>query len=588
MRVIVSIIGLSVRFCLSHLRVSLGITVLTLCGCALTPSTDATAAAAPPQKVLEPDAPVVLAPEEQAQYHVMAGELAAGRQQPKLAAEEFLKALDFSPDSKLAARATALALAANDDALAMQGAKKWLSIDSTSLDAREVITRLALRDGMDDEAYDQCAAIVRDLPGGTDDGFRHVALLLAQEPEKAAAATGVMDRLVKDYPKLPGAYQAQGLLDLHFNRPEQAEIAAREALKLKPQSRDASLLLVGALVKKGDLSGADEVMDSVTRSNPNGLEARLGYARLLIEAEQRGHAREQLDRVLKADPGNAEAHYSLGLLSLDEHKIDEAEGHFQQLVKDPEHATDAEYFLGRICEMRHQPQQALEHYEKVTSGNQALDASVRRAAMLGKLGKIADARTTLEELRDQYPPLAGRFTLAEGEILLEAGAYDDALAVYGDALKQEPDNLELLYSRSLVFEKLNRIAEAEADLRTILQKAPDDARALNALGYTLAVHTDRLDEADKLVSKAISLTPDDPAVIDSMGWLRFREGRSDEALPLLQKAYTQFPDPEVAAHLSEVLWTLGNRDKARALWAQASKADPENPTLRDTIKRLGP
>lgn len=570
------------------LRLSLSLSLVLLCSCALAPSSPATANDADSQ-VQPPPKPEAdtLPPQQEAQFHLMAGELAAGRQDPHTAAEEFLKAVEEVPDAQVAARATQAALLAGDDGLALRAAQKWQSLDSTSLDARDIITRLALRAGQDDVAYNQCLSIVHDLPGGIDDGFRHVSLLLQQEPDKADDALGIMRRLVAQYPKEPAAYQAQGLLALRYGKPDLAESSARQALQLRP-SKEGSLLLVGALVKKGDIAGADQVMDGVLKNNPDARDVRLGYGRLLIESDQAAHGREQLEHVLKDDPGNNEAIYTLALLDLDQKQLDSAEAHFLQLSrsKNP-HQADAEYFLGRIAEMRHQPQKALSHYEKVLSGQEALDAAVRRSAMLAKLGRIDEARTILEALREQFPPLADRFVLAEGEILLDAGAYDDALELYADALKDTPDDDDLLYSRSLVYERMNRVGDAEGDLRKILQKTPDDARALNALGYTLTVHTDRLDEADKLVSKALQLTPDDPAVIDSLGWLRFRQGRPQDALPLLQKAYSQFPDAEVAAHLGEVLWALGDKDKAQALLSQASKNDPDNTQLRDTIKRLG-
>jgi tetratricopeptide (TPR) repeat protein len=516
----------------------------------------------------------------------MAGEMAAGRQEPELAARELLKALDFVADPQLAAQATRQALLANDDQLALQAARKWQAIEPTSLDVRDVITRLALRSGQADEAYAECASIVHDHPGGTDDGFHHVALLLQQEPSQSAAALALMARLVAEHSKDPGAYQAQALLALRFDKIDVAEHAARQALAIKP-SKEASLLLVGALVKKGDIGGADQIMEGVLKNNPDGGEARLGYARLLIESDQREHGREQLEKLLKDEPGNVDAHFNLGLLAIDDHKLDEAEAHFQIVLKTPDRTGDAEYFLGRIAELRHQPKQALAHYEKVTNGQQGLDAAVRRAAMLAKLGQIDDARAILEALREQFPPLADRFLMAEGEILLDAAAYNEALELYGDALKDDPNDADVLYSRSLVYERMNRVGDAESDLRKILEKSPDDARALNALGYTLIVHTDRLDEADKLVSKALQLTPDDPAVVDSMGWLRFRQGRPKDALLLLQKAYSQFPDSEVAAHLGEVLWALGSKQQAHELLLQATKTDPDNTQLRDTLKRLG-
>ena len=581
------------------MRLSLSLSLALLSGCALAqPKETAPPGAAPQQPAAgsTTDAPTdqPVAPKadgsqsEEAQFHVMAGEMAAGRQQPEQAAQEFLKALDYAPSAQLAARATQQALTAQDDALALKAAKRWQSIEPTSLDAREVVTRLALRAGQLDEAYEQCASIVRDHPGGLDEGFHHVALLLEQEPGHADDAMALMDRLVAKYPKEAAAWQAQGLLALRYNKPEVTEHAAREALKLKPDSKEASLLLVGALVKKGDVAGADQVMGEVLKNNSDANEVRLGYARLLIESNQQAHAQEVLEKLLKDDPANIDAHFTLGLLALDQHRLDEAEGHFQAAAKKPERRGDADYFLGRVAEQRRQYKQALGYYEKVTSGQQALDAAVRRASMMSKLGKLEDGIDILESLREQFPPLADRFLLAEGEILLEAGAYDQALKLYGDALKETPDDADLLYSRSLVYEKMDRVADSEADLRSILDKTPDDARALNALGYTLTVHTQRFDEADKLVNKALQLTPDDPAVIDSLGWLRFRQGRPQDALPLLQKAYAAFPDAEVATHLGEVMWALGEKDQAHSLLLQAAKNDPDNAQLRDAIKRLTP
>jgi tetratricopeptide (TPR) repeat protein len=574
------------------LRLSFSVVLAILGGCALSPPSEVAAAAEPEPKPPTAASPELQSPSEQAQFHIMAGEMAAGRQLPQTAAEEFMQALDFVPDAKLAARATALALAANDEPLALTAARKWLSIEKNSLDAREVITRLALRSGLDDEAYDQCAAIVRDHPGGIGDGFRHVALLIAQEPDHRDAALALMAKLVAQYPKQVGAWQAQGLLALRFNQVELAERSAREALRIQPQSKEAALLLTGALVKKGDIAGADQVMDGVVKNNTAAADLRMGYVRLLLESNQRPQAREQLRKILAVDPDNADAHFAVGLLALDERKLDEAEPHFVLVAKTGakagEHALDAEYYLGRIAELRHQPQEAYDHYEKVVSGNQALDAALRRASMLAKLGKLQEARDTLDALRHQFPPLADRFYAAEGEILMDANDNEAAIDLFNQALSQLPGNADLLYSRSLAFERAGRTDLAEADLQALLDQSPNDARALNALGYMLTVHTTRYDEAEKLVTRALEISPDEPAAIDSLGWLRYRQGRNAESLDLLQKAYAEFPDAEIAAHLGEVLWTTGDKDKARAVWAEAGKSDPDNSVLRETVKRLNP
>jgi Flp pilus assembly protein TadD len=189
-------------------------------------------------------------------------------------------------------------------------------------------------------------------------------------------------------------------------------------------------------------------------------------------------------------------------------------------------------------------------------------------------------------MRREMPMFGTRFFLAEGEMLLEAGAGDQALQLYQDALKEIPDDTDLLYGRSLVHERLKNIGEAEADLRRILAKDKDDARAMNALGYMLVVHTSRLDEARKLVTRALEITPEDATVIDSLGWIEYRQGKVNEARTLLQKAFDKVPDPEIAAHLGEVLWVLGEKDRARKIWEGALTRDPDHRVLKETVERL--
>jgi tetratricopeptide (TPR) repeat protein len=535
------------------------------------------------------EAPVRLASREaQAQYHILAGEVAAGREQPRIAAEEFLKALDYVQDAALAARATTLALSAGDEALSLDAARRWIQLDSTSLEAREVIARLALHAGRSDEAFEQCVAIIRDHPAGPDDGFRHVSAVLAQEGDHAASALNLMERLVSGRPKRPGGWHAQALLALRFNDIERAERSAREAIRLDPKSKDSPLLLVGVLVRKGETSAAEQLLETQARGNPNEIDVRLGYARLLIEASQTIQARAQLAKVLKLEADSSDAIYMLALIDLNEQRIDEAEQRFRDLTASKDRAVDAHYYLGRIHERRGQLDKALDAYAKVSSGQQLLDATLRRADMLAKLGRLPDARVTLEQLRRQYPQLGTRFYLAEGQMLTDAGEFDDARLNYDRALAEHPTDVDLLYARSLVHERQRNLAQAEADLRAVLAVEPADARALNALGFLLTVYSTRYDEAETLIAKALALTPEEPSVIDSMGWLRFRQGRPNEALSLLSKAYDAFPDPEVAAHYGEALWTTGDHARAEAVWGRALEAAPDHPVLRETIQRLKP
>ena len=524
-------------------------------------------------------------PQAAAQYHVMVGELAALRQQPELAAAEFLKALDVLPDAELAMRAASLALVARNEPLALKAARRWQALAPDEMDPREAVARLALRAGDRAETQAQCEAIIKGHAGGPDEGFRQVAQVLAQEGSKQDDALSIMERLRAQWPDRAGAFYAQALLALRFNQLELAEKSARDSLRLKPGTRDSLLLLTGVLVKKGDIAGADRTMDEVLKGD-DGPELRMGYARLLLEAERQGEARKQFELVLAQKPDNAEARYAMGLLALEQQQLDAAEPHFRALLRSDELRQRATYYLGRIEEVRNRPAEALKWYEQVSEGEQALDALTRRAVVLGKLGKLDEGRRLMAQMRREMPMFGARFFLAEGEMLLEANAGDEALALYQQALKEIPDDPDLLYGRSLVHERLRNVAEAEADLRRILVRDKDDARAMNALGYMLVVHTTRLDEARTLITRALELTPDDAAVMDSLGWVEYRQGKVHEARTLLEKAFDKVPDPEIAAHLGEVLWVLGEKDRARAIWQAALTRDPDHRVLKETMERL--
>jgi tetratricopeptide (TPR) repeat protein len=522
----------------------------------------------------------------EAQLHVMTGEMAAGRNQPGLAAREFMLALDTIKDAELAARATSLALAAQDENLGLAAAQRWLALEPNSLDAREVIARVSLLKGSLDDTYTQCEAIISGVAGGEAEGFITVARLLSLAgTAQAEGALSVMTKLVAKWPKLAGAHHAMSLLALRFGKNDLAYTAAQEAARLEPANKDHRMLLVGVLVKQGKIGESAVEFDKLAKGDAKAADLRMGYAKLLLESEQRDAARVQLKQVLKDKPDYADARFALGVLAFNDHAYDEADQQFKKLL-DGKRAMDAAFQLGRIEEARKNYAQALVYYEKVNTGAVAVDAAVRRAYVLAQVKHVDEAQALMAQLRDQLPQYEQRFLLAEGDLLLNAGESNRALALYDTALKQLPDDPDLLYGRSLVYERVNNVELAEKDLRAMLAKDANDSRALNALGYMLTVHTQRLPEASKLIGRAYELAPDDAAVMDSMGWVQFKLGNKTEARALLQKAFDKFPDPEVAAHLGEVMWAMGEKDQARALWQQAMKASPDAGSLRETVERL--
>jgi tetratricopeptide (TPR) repeat protein len=308
-----------------------------------------------------------------------------------------------------------------------------------------------------------------------------------------------------------------------------------------------------------------------------------------VELGQVDAAREQFQTLARQEPDNPDIFFPLALLALEAEQFKDAERYLQRLLELDSHHQEAWYYLGQLAETRAEHEQALDWYSRVEPDAQHwLEVQLRMARLEGRLGRLAEARARLQDLRARDPGTALRLFLEEGAILTEAGQHAEALALYTRVLQVHPDNDDLLYARALAAERLDRLDIAEADLLSILERNPEDARTLNALGYTLADRTDRYQEALGYIERAVALEPDDPAMIDSLGWVHFRLGNLELARQHLRRAYALERDGEIAAHLGEVLWVLGEHEAARRVWEEARALDPDNPVLRSTLERLQP
>jgi tetratricopeptide (TPR) repeat protein len=298
-------------------------------------------------------------------------------------------------------------------------------------------------------------------------------------------------------------------------------------------------------------------------------------------------AREQFAILVQQSPNDGDLLLSLALVSREVGAIDDAGKYFQQLLTLNQHVSSAHFYLGALSEQRGDNSKAIVHYEQVPPGEEFFPAIARVVELRLADKNLDGARKFLAETRGRFPQHALRLYLFEAEVLMQAKHYEDGNKLLTAALKQFPAQPNLLYSRSTFSEKRRDLPLMEKDLRAILKKDPDNAFALNALGYTLSNQVGRYDEAHTLISRALALKPDDPAVLDSMGWVEFRRGNIKVARDLLEKAYTKFPDPEVAAHYGEALWVLGERDEAREIWQKALQGSGEAEPVRETMKRLG-
>lgn len=519
---------------------------------------------------------------------ILAGELATKRGLMADAAQYYQQAAALSEDPQVAQRATQLALQADDRVLAGQAAQRWIALDQENAGAFEIAARLALREG----DYAAATAHLKRLlaldktPDGN--GLVSVAEILALEPQAAEQALDLYREVVKEQPVSATMVYAEAFLAYRVDQADVAQRAVDKALTMRPDWQRAQLLALRLQLQAEDGPAVEQSIQQLHVANPKSLSLRLSLGSLLLEFDQVNLARSEFRNALKIDKNSDDALYALGLIEMDTGDLVQAKKYFTRLQNRGQRLADTSYYLGRIAEQRGQVLQAMQLYREVRSGRRVLDAAIRQAVIISRQGELKSAREYLETLRNRFPHEALRLWQVEAELLYRAKHSQQALDIYQQALQDYPQDTDLLYGRAIVLEQMGEVAQAEADLRAIIEQHPDDARSLNALGYMLSNHSQRYAEASKLVRKALELTPDDPAIIDSLGWLYFRQGKIEQAREYLEKAWMSLKDPEVAAHLGEVLWLQGDTERARGVWEQGLQLDPQHDTLRQTMERLDP
>lgn len=517
-------------------------------------------------------------------YHLMVAELAGSRGDLGRAASDYLTAARLSSDPAVAERATRIALLAKREGLALAAADRWHELLPNSLEARQTVGLLSVRRGEVDKAVTALAATVQVAPGGAAQGLESLSAILSQEADNPAALQ-VMQRVAEKYPENRASYYAVAQVALQSQQPAVALTALNEALELSPQWRAAHLLRVETYLRLERPQEALDDLSSLLRSSPQDYDLRLRYAHTLISLARTREALAEFRKLLQRDPDDARALYPAALLAIDAQFNAQARIWLQRLLALGERTDAAHYFLGRVAEQEKHYQTAIGYYSR-TRGAYRDDARLRIAVVLASEGQLDQARAHLVALRGQDSQLAARSYGVEGEIMRTMGRMQTSLKAYDTGLAAFPNDKDLLYGRAMTLIEMGRVAAAERDLRAILAKDPNDPHVLNALGYTLADHTDRLQEAAHLVARAYAQRPHDPAVIDSMGWLAYRQGRLHAALNYLSAAWELANDPEIGAHYGEVLWKLGRHAQARRIWQQALQAHSDNTLLNSTIKRL--
>jgi len=523
-----------------------------------------------------------------AAYALMVAEIALQQGDTALAVQHYLQVARSQDIAEIAERAVRVAVYGQNLEAAVEAAQRWIELDPNRVEARQVIAAIYVRQDKVQEAFAYLDELFRTSKLDDAELFPPLLGVLARE-KNANTVLAVSQRIAYEYPERAYAQYLHGMLAAQNGRSEEALRFLNRSLAIVEidgvHSARAKVLL-----RLGRPGEAVVSLRKAVESNPDDKNLRLTYARLLVDVKQYEEARVEFEKLHRASPDDAELLYTLGLLSLESQRLDDAEKYMMMLVRLKQREGEAQYYLGRINENRKQYDKAIEWYQKVFVGEYKFDARLRIADMLGLLGRTDEAVSHLDEMLkgSQSDGTLVRIYISKGELLRSARRYPQAMEVFNTALGIVPGNSDLLYARALVAEKLGRIDILESDIRTILKTEPDNAHALNALGFTLADQTDRYEEAYGYLKRAIEIMPDDAAIIDSWGWVHYRLGDYDKAISLLRKALSQFDDAEISAHLGEVLWVNGAQQEARQVWQRALKKSPDDPMLQNVMQRFIP
>jgi len=573
---------------------------LALAACAQPPlQTDVTPAVAAPAAAKPLPKVVTQLPAQQAAplpnvelseailFKITLAEIAIQRGQPHVAVPALLEVARETKDPRLARRAAEVAWNARFLPAALEAATLWLQVEPESARARQTVIALLVNQSRLDDAVPHLEKWLAGDPEHIGQNFLQISTLVAGHPDKPAIHR-LLRTLAAKYPQVPEASLATAHAAWNANDPPAALDAARQALKLRPGWELAALFQAQALQR----NSADEAigfLDGFVKANPNARDARLNLARMLVTARRFPEARKQFEALLGEAPNNAEITMAVATLSMQAKDYVAAEAQLRRALeighKDPD---TVRMYLGQVNEELKREDEALKWYASVTHGAQFVAAQARYAGVLAKQGKMAEARRHLQAVEAGDAQQRTQLTLAEAGLLRDANAYQEAFDFLGAAVARTPDSPDLLYDHAMAAEKVNRIDVLEANLRKVIAMRPTHAHAYNALGYTLADRNLRLTEARELIEIAHKLAPEDPFILDSLGWVLHRQGRNQEALGYLQRSFELRPDGEIAAHLGEVLWQLGRQAEARKVWTEALREHPKNEVLQSTVKRLAP
>jgi len=524
---------------------------------------------------------------EELSEHLLQAELALQNSQYQLAASEYRKAAELSDDPEIAQKAARVAYSYGFNKEALRSAKRWAKLDDENDEALLYVSQLYLRVGEIRNSQRSFEKLLKRGREPADERLLALIPFLSQEDENLAYE--LMLKLAKPYKKSAEAHYAVAVMALQAGDTETAGERAKIASEIEPAWVKPHLLYARAMLLAGDEDGAIDYTSRLVGDDPDpDPEARLELAIMLLSAGRDDDALSQVNQILLEQPQRTDALRLMAIINFRLDHLDAARADFQDLLESGHYTMDALYYLGRIADRDSELEQALRYYSQVTHGSNAIISQRRAAGIMAQMGEEEEALEHLSEFAKINPNYAVDMLQAQAQLLASMERYPEALEYYDKVVDYRPDSEGAHLGKAELLLTMDRLDDAIDLYRKSLKRWPDSAMTLNALGYTLADRTDRYDEAAKLIYKALELDPESPAIIDSWGWVLYRQGKNDEALVQLERAYERLRDPEVASHIVEVLWALERHDDAKTTLENAELMYPDNRLLKSVRERLLP
>lgn len=561
------------------------LSLLTLAGCAShAPQRITTAEAVAPAPAPAPE-PAVAPFAASTLESLLLAEFAGHRQRADLALAGYAQQALVTRDPGVVARASTIAQFLNQPQ-SLELSQLWTTVEPTSPEAWYLLVLSSLRYQKFDllmPALDRLLALQpeADLE----------QVFLSAVPATPAGQEGLLkalDSVEQKHHDSPHILFARALVLTQAGKPDAALDVARKARQLRPQSSQITLLEAKLLTDLGKNAEAARLLADAVKARPDSPSLRLNYARSLVLVHDMKGAEREFGTLVGKHPGDEGLRLGLALIAFENHNDALAQSELDALTDSEDHADEAWFYLGKLAQRQGKSDAAIAAYENVPPGQHFLPAMAEISHLLIQLQQPDESRRRFAEARTRLPDLRVALYQLEAELFSTRKDYASARALLDEALVLTPGQPQLLLSRALVAERQDQLDQFEADIAEVLRAEPDNASALNALGYTLLERTPRLEEAEVYIRRAHTLKPNDPAIMDSLAWVKFRRGDIEGALADLRRAYALYPDDEIAAHLGEVLWVSGHREEARRLWGASLRQHPNSDYIPRTRLRLDP